>query len=65
MRTGLCPKCGSRMIEGAFEEIVELENGFIQMETIYSAWVCSDFVNWYQTLLKIFLTFPFAKDLKE
>lgn len=48
MRTNLCPKCGSRMIDDAFEEIVELMDGSIQMETIYPAWVCSDFCGYYE-----------------
>ena len=43
MRRELCPKCGRRMIEDAFEGIIMLEDGSIQIETIYPAWVCSDF----------------------
>jgi hypothetical protein len=48
MRTVLCPKCGNRIIEDAFEEIVELEDGSIQVETVYPAWVCSDFCGYYE-----------------
>lgn len=48
MRTKLCPKCGSRMIDDAFEEIVELEDRSMQVETIYPAWVCSDFCGYYE-----------------
>ena len=48
MRAELCPQCGSRMIEDAFEEIIELEDGSIQMETIYPAWVCSDFCGYFE-----------------
>ncbi|MBT2685049.1 YgiT-type zinc finger protein [Bacillus sp. ISL-37] len=47
MRKELCPECGSKMIEDAFEEIVELKDGSIQIETIYPAWVCSDFCGYY------------------
>jgi hypothetical protein len=48
MRRVLCLMCGSSMMEDAFEEIVELENGSIQIETIFPAWVCSDFCGYYE-----------------
>lgn len=50
MRTELCLKCGSRMIEDAFEEIFEHDHGSIQIETIYPAWVCSDFCGYYEKI---------------
>lgn len=50
MQTELCPKCGCRMIEDAFEEIAALEDGSIQIETIYPAWVCSDFCGYYEKI---------------
>lgn len=50
MKPELCPECGSRMIEDAFEEIVELKDGTIQVETIYPAWVCSVFCGYYEKM---------------
>lgn len=50
MRTELCPKCGCMMIEDAFEEIIELRDGSIQIETIYPAWVCNDFCGYYKKI---------------
>ncbi|PLT31985.1 uracil-DNA glycosylase family protein [Bacillus sp. V5-8f] len=50
MRTGVCPECGSKMIEDAFEEIKELANGSIQLDPVYPAWVCSSFCGYYEKI---------------
>lgn len=46
----LCPGCGSRMMEDAAEEITELQDGTLEIETIYPAWVCSEFCGYYEKM---------------
>jgi YgiT-type zinc finger domain-containing protein len=50
MRKELCPSCGRRMIEDAAEEITELPDGSMQIETIYPALVCSESCGYYEKL---------------
>lgn len=46
----LCPRCGSRMMEDAAEEITEFPDGSLEIETIYPAWVCSEFCGYFEKI---------------
>jgi len=50
MRTKNCPQCGSKMIEDAAEEIHELPDGSMLIDTIHPAWVCSEFCGYYEKM---------------
>lgn len=49
-----CPKCGGKMIDDVHEEIKDLPDGTIQIDTVFPAWVCSNFCGYYERMNNLF-----------